>query len=74
MPVYFEDFIQLQAVPVIKTCGTRKYPYPIHGRSSEGGLKNSVTLYKGKWEVELEFFKGWGIQTKNPQWGEMDIF
>ena len=65
----------------IGMCGSRKYPYPPHGRSMEiprwgggGGRVSTVIIYKGKYKAKLEFPGGGRVQEKKPSMGEVWIF
>ena len=56
-------------------CGSRNYPNALIGNSKgEGSLK--AKIFKGKYELKLEFPEGWGggVQTKKPSIGEVLIF
>ena len=60
-------------------CGSRKNPYPPHGRSLEipgvrGVLK--AKFFEETYENKLEFpgGRGGGVQNKNLPWGEYEYF
>ena len=63
---------------VSELCGSRNYPYYLHGRSLEiprgrGGLK--AKLLEGQYEAKLEFPGGCGgAKQKTFGGGSMDIF
>jgi len=38
--------------------------------NSEGEGVLRAKIFKGKYEPKLEFPEGWGVQTKNPLWGQ----
>ena len=61
-------------------CGSRKYPYPLQGRSleipREGVCQSQV--FKGKYEAKLEIPGGLGgggrVSNQKTSVGGMDIF
>ena len=61
-----------------KSCSSRKYPYPPHGRSTEiprGWGVSKAKIFKGKYGAKLEFPEGWGDSNQKTFCGRgMDIF
>ena len=61
----------------MRMCGSRKYPYPPHVRSSEISRGRGVSIakiYKGEIEAKLEIPGGGRVQTKKPSMGEVWVF
>jgi len=58
-------------------CSSRKYPYPLHGRSLEiprGGGPQQPKFFKESMRLNWNFQRGGGIQTRKPSVGGVWIF